>query len=126
MTLFARSGRRLELTEAGERVYTWAAETLARTRTLMREVRGLDDGHAGAAVLAASMSIGSYVLPAVLSAFRRERPAAQLTLAIREPEAVLRSVEQGECDFAIAVLDHAPRPGRCSRRPRSGTSSCSW
>jgi DNA-binding transcriptional LysR family regulator len=108
VTLFVRSGRRIELTEGGERVYAWAAETLARARTMMREVEFLDDGHRGAALIGASMSLGSYRLPGVMTRFRSARPEAELTLVIGDPENVMRGVEQGELDFGIVVLDAAP------------------
>jgi DNA-binding transcriptional LysR family regulator len=103
--LFERNGRHLELTEAGERVHAWAAESLARARTMYREVQELSDGDLGAVFLVASMSVGSYVLPSILTRFRKSRPRASISLAIREQEAVWRSVEQGECDFGIVVAD---------------------
>lgn len=108
VTLFTRSGRHLELTEAGERVHAWASETLTRARTMYREVQGLADGKRGAAFIVASMSVGSYVLPSVLTAFHKARPHATVSLAIREQESVLRAVEQGECDFGIVVADAPP------------------
>ncbi len=59
-------------------------------------------------ICCASMSVGSYVLPTILTAFRAERPQTHINLTIREPEAVLRAVEQGECDFGISVLETPP------------------
>lgn len=105
VTIFVKSGRQIELTEAGRRVHLWAAETVTRTRTMLREVGGMVDGHRGAAFVAANPSIGSYVLPSVLTRFQAERPDAQITLAIREQQTVVQSVEQGECDFGIVVFD---------------------
>jgi LysR family transcriptional regulator, low CO2-responsive transcriptional regulator len=101
--LFVRSGRHLELTEAGERVHAWASETLTQSRSMYRELQGLTDGQRGAAFVVANMSIGSYLLPEILTAFMRERPEAVVSLAIREEEAVIRAIEQGECDFGVVV-----------------------
>ena len=108
VTLFSRKGRRLELTEAGAHVHRWAAETLSRTRTMLRAVGEIENGERGTAFICASMSVGSYVLPTMLTAFRSGRPQTHINLTIREPEAVLRAVEQGECDFGISVLETPP------------------
>lgn len=106
--LLRRDGRRTELTESGERVYAWASETLARTRELTREIHGLAEGEGGTIILAASMSLGSYVLPPLLSEFRRARPRAELTLHISDPEGALASVESGACDLAVVVAEAPP------------------
>jgi len=106
--LFVRKGRRLELTDEGERVYSWACGVLDRGRDMMVELDALNRGARGAARLGASMSIGSYRLPAVLSEFRLARPQAQIALTIGNPETVLVGVEQGDFDFAVLILDRPP------------------
>jgi LysR family transcriptional regulator, low CO2-responsive transcriptional regulator len=110
--LLYREGHRMRLTDAGERVYAWAAETLARTRELMRELDGLSEGQRGTVAVAASMTLGSYLLPGVLTEFRQRRPAAEITLSVSDPEHAIASVEMGECDFAVVVADALPNnPG---------------
>jgi LysR family transcriptional regulator, low CO2-responsive transcriptional regulator len=110
--LLYRDGHRMRLTAEGERVYKWAAETLSRTRELMREMDGLSEGQRGSAVVAASMTIGSYLLPPILSEFRQRRPTAVITLIVSDPEHATTAVEMGECDFAVVVADALPNnPG---------------
>jgi len=106
--LLYREGHRMRLTDAGERVYAWASETLSRTRELMRELDGLAEGQRGTVAVAASMTLGSYLLPATLTEFRRRRPAAVLTLSVSDPEHAMNAVEMGECDFAIIVAEAPP------------------
>jgi LysR family transcriptional regulator, low CO2-responsive transcriptional regulator len=101
--LLYRDGRRMRLTDAGEAVHAWAAETLARTRAMTRELTGLADGQRGTAVLAASMSLGSYVLPPLLIAFRRERAQAEITLHVSDPEGAIAAAEHGDADVAVVV-----------------------
>jgi DNA-binding transcriptional LysR family regulator len=108
--LLYRDGRRMVMTEGGERVYAWANETLSRGREMARDVDGLADGRQGAAVLAASMSLGSYVLPPILKRFREARPNAELTLHVFSPEHAVQSVATGESDFAVIVSDSDSRP----------------
>ena len=110
--LLYRDGHRMRLTDEGERVYSWASETLSRTRELARDLDGLSEGQRGAAAVAASMTIGSYLLPPILIQFRQRRPAAAITLLVSDPEHAMTAVELGECDFAVVVADALPNnPG---------------
>lgn len=108
VTLLYREGRRMKMTEGGERVYAWATETLSRTRELSREIDGLNDGRRGAAAISASMSLGSYVLPPVLARFREARPRARITLSISNPEQATTAVESGASDFAVVLSEPVP------------------
>lgn len=106
--LLYRDGRRMRLTEAGDRAYAWATETLSRTRELVRELDGLSDGRRGSVVVAASMSVGSYLLPPILAEFRRAHPQAEITLNISDPEHATAAAAAGECDFAVLVAEAPP------------------
>jgi LysR family transcriptional regulator, low CO2-responsive transcriptional regulator len=106
--LLYRDGRRMRLTDGGERVYQWARETLSRTRELMRELDGLAEGQRGSVAVASSMTVGSYTLPPVLARFREGRPLAAITLSVSDPEGAIGAVESGECDFAVIVADAPP------------------
>lgn len=102
--LVARSGRNIALTEAGERVYRWAAEVISRTREVERELAGLEKGSAGSAVVATSMSVGSYSLPPIISTFHREHPEGLVTVQISNPQAAVDATRIGGCDFAVILL----------------------
>jgi DNA-binding transcriptional LysR family regulator len=108
--LFVRSGNRLALTEAGERANTWAHEVLAGAAQIRRDVSDLATGMGGSAVIWASMGVGTYLLPRVLTKLRKARPGADLTLNISRPGEALRAVESGEADFAVVSWDRRPLP----------------
>lgn len=103
--LFERSGRRLVLTKEGGRVYTWARDIITRTRELERELMVSDDGEAGSAVVAASMTVASYVLPQVFADFRRRFRKGGITVHISNPQFVTAAVRDGSCDFGVCILD---------------------
>lgn len=103
--LVERRGRNIALTEAGERVHRWAAEILTRSTELRRELTGLGDGTAGQAIIAASMSAGSYILGDVITDFRAAHPAPLVSLRIYDTRATTEAVRTGACDFAVLVLD---------------------
>jgi LysR family transcriptional regulator, low CO2-responsive transcriptional regulator len=110
--LFYREGRQMHLTEAGREVHRWAEDVLTRTRELERHLGGLQDGKRGTVVLGSSMTVGSYRLPHVLSAFRRKNPNVELRLSISDTEHAIDDTRTGALDFSIVISDTAPElPG---------------
>jgi DNA-binding transcriptional LysR family regulator len=59
------------------------------------------DGAAGTVVIASSMSVGSYMLPGIMSDFMRERPRASITLNVSDAEDAIDATEVGDADFAV-------------------------
>lgn len=108
--LLSRSGNRLVLTEAGERVYLWAKEVLAGCAQVQRDVGQLAAGAAGSLVVHASMAIGTYLLPPLVTRLRADRPAAAVTVHIGEPAAAVRAAELGVADFAVTTMQDGPVP----------------
>jgi LysR family transcriptional regulator, low CO2-responsive transcriptional regulator len=106
--LFYREGGRMHLTEGGRAVHAWASDLLRRTRELSRHLDGLSDGSQGSVVLGASMSIGSYSLPPLLSRFRQGRPLVDIVLNILDTEHALADTEAGENDFAVVIAEADP------------------
>lgn len=103
--LFARVGRNIRLTESGARVVRWAGELLTRTREVEREIGGLTEGTEGRVVIAASMTVGTYVLPEIVAGFRATHPAASIATLVTNPRAAIETVRSGASDFAIVVMD---------------------
>ncbi|KRB78863.1 hypothetical protein ASE00_21030 [Sphingomonas sp. Root710] len=105
VTLLRKSGRILVLTEAGDRVYRWASEMIARSFEIERELGSLSDGAAGSAVIAATMAAGSYLVTDMVVEFSRANPGAHIAVQVSSPPIALDAVRNGSCDFAIVVLD---------------------
>jgi DNA-binding transcriptional LysR family regulator len=103
--LFYREGRQMHLTEAGVAVHAWAEDVLTRTRELHRHLGGLSDGRQGTVAFGASMSVGSYCLPTVLTSYRASHPAVDLRLGISDTEHAIEDIRTGEFDFAVVVSD---------------------
>lgn len=108
--LFFKQARRLVLTDAGEAVLAWAQGVLNERSLLERKIEDIVDGVGGAVSIAASMTVGSYVLPPVLIQFRKANPYARITLLISDPETALQRVERGECEFCVIMSDAPINP----------------
>lgn len=103
--LIVRNGRRIILTEDGERVYRWARELVSRTLEIEREMDDSHKGVVGRASVGASMTIGSYVLPALVSNFQRLHPLGEISVRAYNPMAATDAIHSGECDFSFTILD---------------------
>ena len=115
--LVYREGRGVHLTEAGRAVHAWAVDILRRTEELSRHLDGLTDGNSGSVVVGASMTIGSYSLPAILAAFRLDRPQVQVRMNILDPDHVIPETESGKNDFAVVLVRADPSsPGLTAER----------
>ena len=120
--LFYREGRQLHLTEAGRAVHAWTEDVLTRTRELERHLASLSDGSTGSVVMGASMSVGSYVLPHVLTSFRARHPGAALRLGISSTEHAIEETAVGRTGLRRRRNGAQPRTpwdgGRADRERR--------
>lgn len=96
MTLFRRTGGRVELTAAGRRLHEYARRVLDLHRDARREVTGLEPPVAGELVIAASSILGEHLLPALLSAFGQKYPDVRVRAAVSDSMAAMEQVERGE------------------------------
>jgi DNA-binding transcriptional LysR family regulator len=103
--LFYREGRQMHLTEAGQAVHSWGEDLLTRTRELERYLDGISEGSQGTVVLGASMSVGSYELPSVLTTFRASHPDVDLRLGVSDTEHAIEDTRAGVFDFAVVVSE---------------------
>ncbi|ASP23681.1 HTH-type transcriptional activator CmpR (plasmid) [Antarctobacter heliothermus] len=103
--LTRRNGRSIALTEDGQRVLKWAREVTFRTLEIERELIESRSGLRGKAVIGASLSIGSYVLPSVVAEFQLKHPNADIAVLTGTPAFVMDAVQDGRCDFAFLILD---------------------
>ena len=105
VTLFNRSGGRLVLTNEGERIFRWARDVVSRTREMEREMAQVFNGQAGQASVGASLTLGSYALPALVSEYRQSHPSGEISVLVLNPIGVTDALLNGECDFAFTILD---------------------
>jgi LysR family transcriptional regulator, low CO2-responsive transcriptional regulator len=103
--LFIRQGRRVKITPEGARVLAWAEDVVSRTHELERELADSKRGQKGTAVIATSMTIGSYVIPEKIVAFRRGFPDGLVSVLPATPRAVVEAIRDGRADFGITILD---------------------
>lgn len=110
VTLFERQGRRQVPTPQAAEVAAHAERVLAQTRDLARWAAGVRAGRTGRLRLGMIDAAAIDHYPAVLHAFRRERPDVDLHLAVGPSAALLADLQRGSLDLVVCVDPPVPVP----------------
>jgi DNA-binding transcriptional LysR family regulator len=100
--LLDRSGRRVEPTEAGLRLYRGAQRLLALEDQVLADVAALAGGDVrGDLVLGASTGPAAIAVPVLLCEFQRENPEVRVFLTVSDTHAVVERVAARELELGI-------------------------
>jgi DNA-binding transcriptional LysR family regulator len=104
--LIDRSGRRVEPTEAGVRLYRSAQRILSLEQQLLEEVAGGDELR-GRLEIGCSTGPGATVLPLLLCEFQAENPGVAISLSVNDTLHVIDLVAERRLE--LGVVGAAPR-----------------
>jgi LysR family transcriptional regulator, transcriptional activator of the cysJI operon len=100
--LLDRSGRRVEPTEAGRRLYRGAQRLLTLEDQLLAELAADGDGEIrGALEIGASTGPGGSVLPPLLCEFQRANPGVAVELSVFDTQTVVEMVADRELELGV-------------------------
>jgi DNA-binding transcriptional LysR family regulator len=100
-SLLDRSGRRVEPTEAGRRLYKSAQRMLALEQQLLEEVSADDGRLAGTLAIGASTGPGAHLVPLLLCEFQREHPDLHVALSIWDTQTVIEHVADRQLELGV-------------------------
>jgi DNA-binding transcriptional LysR family regulator len=110
LQLLDRSGRRVEPTEAGNRLYRSAQRLLAMEEQLLAELGDEAEGElAGRLEIGASTGPGGTVLPIVLAEFQQLHPAVHVALAVSDTQHVVEQVARREVELGVVGASRRQR-----------------
>jgi DNA-binding transcriptional LysR family regulator len=102
LQLLDRSGRRVEPTEAGNRLYRSAQRLLAMEEQLLADLGGESEGElSGRLEIGASTGPGGIVLPVVLAEFQQLHPDVHVALAVSDTQHVVEQVARREVELGV-------------------------
>lgn len=87
--LFVRGGRTVELSEAGQTILPMAREVMLAARLLEDGLQEVNHQVGGELLIGCSTSAGRYLLPVLLSEFRRDYPAVHPRVIVFSREGVI-------------------------------------
>jgi DNA-binding transcriptional LysR family regulator len=100
--LLDRSGRRVEPTEAGRRLYASAQRVLAAEEHLLEDLDADDEGAiTGTLELGASTGPGGTVVPLLLCEFQEQHPDMGVRLTVSDTQTVVDRVAARELELGI-------------------------
>lgn len=103
VTLFERHAKGMRLTQAGEVLRRYAERLFELERAAEAAMRDISGALRGRLSIGASNTIGTYLLPSVLAAFRRERPGVEVALFVGNTEQVSQGV--GDMRFMLGFIE---------------------
>jgi len=103
--LFDRSGNTINLTPAGEILYKRAKEILALYAEAERNISEITGAIKGSLNIGASSTIGNYLLPGIISAFKRKVPQVNISLVVGNTKTITEKLNAGEIDIALVEGD---------------------
>jgi DNA-binding transcriptional LysR family regulator len=100
-TLLDRSGRRVEPTEVGRRLYRSAQRMLALEEQLLEEVAAEDGRIGGTLAIGASTGPGAHLVPLLLCEFQAQHPDLHVALSIWDTQTVIEKVADRQLELGV-------------------------
>ena len=100
-TLFYRRERGIELTPAGKVLYDYAQRIGRLYDEASEEIGSLSGKIRGTLLVGATLTIGEYVLPAVVGRFKADYPNVDILLEVENTDRVVDQVASGKFDCGL-------------------------
>ncbi|MBZ0306633.1 MAG: LysR family transcriptional regulator, partial [Anaerolineae bacterium] len=100
--LFARHGRTVRLTAAGETLLPLARELLASANRLEETMASLHGAVIGRIQVGCSTTSGKYLLPGLIARFRQRFPQVRVDVQITGRDGVLRRLAENKINFGVS------------------------
>lgn len=97
--LFERLSRKLYLTHAGEKLLSYARHIIRLNMEAEKEMRTLNKE--GLVRIGASVTVGAYVLPKLVSKFKKSNPQITVEVIVDNTERIEKFILQDQIDLAL-------------------------
>lgn len=104
--LFERTGRRLQLSDAGEALLPLAREMVSQSVRIEEEMASLDGEVFGHLKVGCSTTPGKYVLPQLLARFHNQYPMVKVTCQVAPQAKSIDNLCEGQVHFALSSHSH--------------------
>jgi len=99
--LFDRTHNRINLTEAGSRVYIYAEQIFELYGEMENSVREMTGEMSGSLTIGASTTIAEYMLPSLLGDFKIRYPDINIHLKVSNTDGIVSMVENNTIDLGV-------------------------
>lgn len=105
--LFDRIGKRMYLTREGEEFRVYAAQLVNTLNAAHEHLRQLDNPLKGTVTFGASHFVGVYLIPELLSLYKKQATEVIFSIDIRTSQQLLQKLEANEVEF-LFLSDQIP------------------
>lgn len=99
--IFARGQKCSNLTVEGEVLYKFARKTIAQLADIKRDFSDIADDVSGIVKIGASSIPGDFILPRLLTEFRKEYSNIEVNVRISDSREAIEKLVTRECDFSV-------------------------
>ena len=99
--LFDKTGKTVRLTPAGKILYEHANHIMGHYNEVIKEISKLTGTMKGAVEIGASTTLGNYILPQIITDFKRVHPRIKIKLRIGNTARIEDLMHSGFVDFGI-------------------------
>ncbi len=99
--LFDKTGKQVSLTAAGRILYDHATHIMGHYNEVVKEINKLTGTMKGAVALGASTTLGNYILPQIITEFKKIHPRIKIKLRVANTERIEDLMHAGFIDFGI-------------------------
>lgn len=107
-TLLIRSSRGSRLTPTGETLLAWSQPVVTAAATLTDGIATLRSDRVARLRVAASLTVGEYLMPKWLLVLRRRHPDLDTAVSVANSHAVADQVREGHSDIGFVESPEAP------------------
>lgn len=97
--LFDRINRKIAVTEQGLKFFSYATQILDLVEEMEHDMTSLE--HGSSIHIGSSITIGTYLLPTILSDFKKLHPEINLTVSIRNSQQIQQGLLNNEFDLGL-------------------------
>lgn len=99
--LFKRTGRKVELTDAGDTLLPYAKKIIDAMEESKKAIEQVGAAKTGKLVVGASTTIGIYILPPLIAIYRSKYPQTIISIKIENTEGIEEALLKKDIDFGL-------------------------
>lgn len=97
--LFDRIGKRLYITEQGEKFYSYALHIISMFDEMEKDITTWNNK--GVLKIGSSVTVGNFILPHIVSLFKKQHPNIEVQMYINNTKTIEQELINNKLDFAI-------------------------
>lgn len=99
--LFERHGRKIELTDAGKILFSYAEKIFTLAREAENVIEDTKELKRGTIKISASLTMGTYYLPDILNIFKKQYPNIEIQMTVGNSEFVVQNILSFNSDLGF-------------------------